>query len=135
MDFWSCGQCWPSVGGKAGHIFGPMLSQQPGSDEGQVVALQGGNILGCLVAGLVLALPGNPGIVLSKMKPRSMAMNIELVRTTVMMESRMVMPVSIGERPASYCACIHLGNTSENKMEKPRTKRFLVQLRSTNCRL
>ena len=40
MDFWSCGQCWPSVGGKAGYIFGPMLSQQPGSDEGQVVAFQ-----------------------------------------------------------------------------------------------
>ena len=69
------------------------------------------------------------------MKPRSMAMNMELVRTTVMIESRVVLPVLIGERPASCCACIHLGSTSEKNMEKPRTKRFLVELRSTNWRL
>ena len=72
---------------------------------------------------------------MSRTKPKSMAMNMELVRTTVMMESKVVLPVSMGERPASCWAAIHLGKTSEKKMEKPRTKRFLVELRSTNCRL
>ena len=37
--------------------------------------------------------------------------------------------------PAFSSASIHLGSTSEKKMEKPRTNRFLVEFRSTNCRL
>ena len=57
-------QCRPSVGGKARHILGPTLSEQPGGDEGQVVALQGGNILRFLLTGLVLALPGNQAALL-----------------------------------------------------------------------
>ena len=69
------------------------------------------------------------------MKPRSMAMNMELVRTTVMTESRVTLPVSMGERPASCWAAIHLGNTREKNIEKPRTKRFLVEFKSTNWRL
>ena len=37
--------------------------------------------------------------------------------------------------PAFSSASIHLGSTSEKKMENPSTNRFRVEFRSTNCRL
>ena len=74
---------------------------------------------------------GVPGIVLSRMKPSSIARNILLDRIPLKILSIVSEPVWIG----SSCSSIHLGRTKEKKIEKPKTKRFLGELRSTNWRL
>ena len=62
--FWSHGQSRPPIRGKAWNMLSPPLSQQPGGDEREIVALQGGDVLILFILcfplrGLVLALPGN----------------------------------------------------------------------------
>ena len=59
---------------------------------------------------------------MSRVKPRTRAMNMLLERMTVRMESRLEEPVEIGELG---WASIHLGSTRAKKIENPSTNKFL----------
>ena len=72
-------------------------------------------------------------MVLSKTKPSDIARNMLLERMTVITLSRVTLPVLIDLWFSSIS--IHFGNTREKNNEKPRMNRFLVEFRSTNCRL
>ena len=70
---------------------------------------------------------------MSRRKPRDKARNMLLESITVSMLSITMLPVLIA--PWFSGCSIHFGKTRLKNRGKPRTTRFLVELRSTNWRL